>query len=121
VTVNLATGKGLLSHAKGDTYDSIENVTGSRFADTLIGNSQANVLDGSGGADILTGGGGADIFRIQKGEANDIITDFSSDDTVQLSGFGVTSFAQLRSQMTERNGSTVIDLLGGIPVLRRPQ
>ncbi|KQS91121.1 MULTISPECIES: beta strand repeat-containing protein [unclassified Rhizobium] len=46
--------------AKGDTYASIENLTGTSFADRLIGNAAANTLDGSYGDDILTGGGGAD-------------------------------------------------------------
>jgi len=46
------------SDAVGDTYDSIENITGSNFADTLIGNSGANILIGGAGNDTLDGGAG---------------------------------------------------------------
>ncbi|MBL4645737.1 MAG: hypothetical protein JKY99_04690 [Rhizobiales bacterium] len=68
VTVNLASA-GSGGVASGDTYDSIESVVGSNFADTLTGDAQANrlsagdgddILQGSGGDDILNGGAGAD-------------------------------------------------------------
>src|SRR6185503_2913146 len=42
----------------------IENVTGSAFADTLVGDSNANVLDGSLGADQMTGGDGDDTYVV---------------------------------------------------------
>ena len=45
-----------------DTLLSIENVTGSIFNDTLIGNAGANVLKGGLGNDFLTGGAGRDIL-----------------------------------------------------------
>ncbi|HRI37729.1 MAG TPA: hypothetical protein PLO50_04165 [Nitrospira sp.] len=43
-----------------DTLQSIENLTGSNFNDSLIGNSGANVLRGGGGNDTLDGAGGGD-------------------------------------------------------------
>ena len=50
-------------NAAGDSYNSIENLVGSSFNDTLRGNSEANVLTGRAGSDTLTGRGGNDIFR----------------------------------------------------------
>jgi VCBS repeat-containing protein len=46
--------------AKGDTYVSIENLTGSAFADSLTGDKNANTLTGGNGNDVLMGGAGAD-------------------------------------------------------------
>lgn len=53
-------GGGAGSHAIGDTFNSIENLTGSRFGDTLNGDNNANVLEGGLGADVLRGNGGID-------------------------------------------------------------
>jgi Ca2+-binding RTX toxin-like protein len=47
-----------------DTLVSIENLTGSAFADTLAGNALANVLDGGAGNDVLAGNAGDDQYRV---------------------------------------------------------
>lgn len=48
--------------AKGDTYLSIENLTGSSHNDRLTGNASANGLSGGAGNDILSGGSGNDML-----------------------------------------------------------
>ena len=60
VTVNLSDGTATGGDAEGDTFTSIENLTGSAFDDTLIGDTADNVLEGGDGADTLDGGAGAD-------------------------------------------------------------
>ena len=60
VTVNLSDGTATGGDAEGDTFTSIENLTGSAFDDTLIGDAAENVLEGGDGADTLDGGAGAD-------------------------------------------------------------
>jgi Ca2+-binding RTX toxin-like protein len=60
VIVNLLTGVGSGGDAQADTYADIENVIGTAFADTLIGNDSNNELVGGGGADRLEGGNGFD-------------------------------------------------------------
>jgi Ca2+-binding RTX toxin-like protein len=49
--------------ALGDTYTSIENLSGSKFSDALAGNSSANKLKGGGGKDTLSGGSGNDVLN----------------------------------------------------------
>ncbi len=72
VAVNLTTGTGQFGDAVGDTLFSIQNLTGTGYGDTLIGNANVNRINGGAGNDIirgaggvgdqLTGGSGADTF-----------------------------------------------------------
>ncbi|MDB5706574.1 MAG: hypothetical protein JWN66_3690, partial [Sphingomonas bacterium] len=66
--------------AEGDTFSSIENLVGTVFYDTFIGDENANRLDGARGNDTLTGAGGADTFVFDTGFAFnniDTINDFT--------------------------------------------
>ena len=62
VTVNLTTGTGKGGHAEGDTLINIENIIGSQYDNTLIGDDGANILTGGLGDDTLIGGDGADTL-----------------------------------------------------------
>lgn len=68
VTANLSTGTGTSGDAEGDTYNLIENLTGSAKADILTGNGSANFLVGGGGNDTLYGGAGNDRLWGEAGE-----------------------------------------------------
>jgi serralysin len=86
-----------------DKLKGIENLTGSAFADTLIGDGNANMLNGGlgndrlqGGAgdDTLTGGGGNDLFGwtatvFNNGDirlgGRDRVSDFSKGDALDFS------------------------------------
>ena len=64
----------------GDLYGSIENLTGSRYADSLSGDANANVLRGAAGNDILAGADGNDELYgdagdddLTGGEGNDVL------------------------------------------------
>ncbi len=60
--------------------------------DTLVGGNGDDLLMGEAGSNLLTGGNGADIFRFGYFAArqpvtaigNDIVTDFSDDDVIDL-------------------------------------
>ncbi|WP_304608561.1 calcium-binding protein [Inquilinus sp. Marseille-Q2685] len=108
VAVNLASGTG--GDAQGDTLSDIENLAGSRFNDSLIGNTNANalhggdgndVLVGAGGADAMTGGAGADRFvygsaaQSLTGAGADRIADFShaQSDRIDLSAIDANTAA----------------------------
>lgn len=62
VIVDLVAGTAAGGDANGDTLQTIENVVGTAFADTLIGDGHDNVLTGGAGDDVLIGGGGADLL-----------------------------------------------------------
>jgi Ca2+-binding RTX toxin-like protein len=66
VLVNLMTGSGSFGTATGDALISIENINGSGYEDTLVGNDVANVLIGFDGNDYLSGNGGNDqLYGLQ--------------------------------------------------------
>lgn len=92
-TVTTATGV--------DTFTSIENFIGSRFADSFRGTDGVNTFDGSagndtirgaGGADVLTGGAGADTYFWEARDVYqngvhrgiDTITDFEAGDILDF-------------------------------------
>ena len=60
VSVNLATG--LVSGDGVDHLISIENIIGSRFSDSFLGDSANNFISGGDGNDTLNGGAGNDIL-----------------------------------------------------------
>ncbi len=67
--------------ARGDKLESIENVTGTRFYDTLSGDDGANILNGGLGGDLLNGRGGADTLI---GDGKAIATYFDSPGAVTI-------------------------------------
>jgi Ca2+-binding RTX toxin-like protein len=78
VTASLTTPAQNGGDAAGDSYSSVENLTGSAFNDTLAGDGNANRIEGRAGSDMLTGNAGNDIFVFGTGFGQDTITDFAS-------------------------------------------
>lgn len=71
VTVDLINFEATGQDIGTDSVINIENVIGSEFDDTIIGNNVANIFDGLGGNDTLYGSGANDI--ILGGEGDDVI------------------------------------------------
>ncbi|KQW82535.1 hypothetical protein ASC65_09950 [Brevundimonas sp. Root1279] len=79
-----------------DTFSSIENLTGSAFNDTLIGDANANILRGGLGADTLLGLAGADVIwggagvsnTLQGGLGDDRYVLDANDSVVEVAGEG---------------------------------
>ena len=77
VTIDLsdlfATGSG--GWAAGDSIRFIDNLIGSRFADTLTGDSDTNSFEGGRGNDVLAGGSSTDTYVFNAGDGTDRVID----------------------------------------------
>ncbi|MBN8605809.1 MAG: M10 family metallopeptidase C-terminal domain-containing protein [Caulobacterales bacterium] len=90
VNVDLQSGAASGGDAAGDTFVSIENLSGSGHADQLFGNSAANTLWGQAGADFIQGRDGADT--IYGGNQNDWLDGGTGADVID-GGDGVDTAA----------------------------
>ncbi|TSD88556.1 hemolysin [Mycobacterium sp. KBS0706] len=125
VTVNLTTGVGTGGDATGDSFNSVEDLIGSRFADTLTGDAGANdlrggdgndVLSGLAGDDTITGGAGADTINGGAGVDGAFYTKSNVAVTVNLAtGQGFNGHAQgdLLIDIENAGGSEFNDTLIG--------
>jgi Ca2+-binding RTX toxin-like protein len=108
VTVNLAAG----TASDGDTFSSIENVTGSKFDDVLTGDAGANVVDGGLGNDVLAGGAGADVLKGGDGVDTADYSAAATGVTVNLAA-GTASDGDTFSSIENVTGSKFDDVLTG--------
>ncbi|MBK7954050.1 MAG: hypothetical protein IPK02_08890 [Candidatus Accumulibacter sp.] len=114
---------GFNSYHYGVTYSGIEqfDITGTFFADLLIGKAQADVLRGGGSDDVLVGGGGNDT--LEGGDGDDTLRAGSNPQqidggagtdalVVDLSGFGgdLVWINDPTQTVTLANGLTVIGI-----------
>ncbi|HSW11797.1 MAG TPA: calcium-binding protein [Solimonas sp.] len=129
VTANLGNSAVNAGEAQGDSYDGIENLSGSTFNDSITGNGGVNRLNGgsgndalsgldgndtlSGGAgdDSMTGGNGDDIYIVE--QLGDVVIEAASggSDVVRAA----VSWALGAGQAVERvvaTGSSAVNLTG---------
>ncbi|WP_069306024.1 calcium-binding protein [Methylobrevis pamukkalensis] len=88
VIVSLAAGTASGGDADGDVLTGVENLMGSNYSDTFIGDGGVNWLEGAWGDDFLAGGAGADVLRGGVGT-----------DTADYSGSGAGVFVSLAAGM----------------------
>jgi serralysin len=92
VFASLFNNVGLHGTAQGDTFASIENLTGSAHDDILVGSDGSNLLAGLEDDDSLKGGGGAD--QLEGGSGNDLLHGGSGADAlIGGSGIDTSSYA----------------------------
>jgi Ca2+-binding RTX toxin-like protein len=83
VSVDLAVTTAQATGAGSDRITGFENVTGTRFNDTLKGTDGDNVINGGGGSDTLDGRGGADTLSFE-GETRSVSFNLSGQGGLQF-------------------------------------
>ncbi|WP_050994498.1 calcium-binding protein [Sinorhizobium fredii] len=99
LVANLTTPSANTGEAAGDTFSSVENLTGSRFDDRLYGDGANNRLVGGSGNDYLSSIAGQDVIKgesgndkLNGGAGNDILVGGSGNDVfVFTSALGSTN------------------------------
>jgi Ca2+-binding RTX toxin-like protein len=98
LTLSIDLNQGSASHngfGGVDTVSNIENVTGTNFNDTIVGNASDNRLDGGSGADVLAGLDGNDVLIGSFGGVNNTYNEMlggKGDDTYYQSAAGDTLY-----------------------------
>jgi Ca2+-binding RTX toxin-like protein len=87
-----------------DTFTSIENLTGSSFADQLGGDEGANVLDGLAGDDLLEGSGGFD--QLIGGLGADTLVGGAGDDVYYVDNIGDKTIEETNGGIDETHAYT---------------
>ncbi|WP_349433776.1 hypothetical protein [Pararhizobium sp. A13] len=105
VTASLANPSINTGEAKGDTYSSIEALTGTPYADRLYGNAAGNRIVGGFGNDVMAGGSGADRLIGQVG----------ADDLFGGAGADTFRFKELwESTLASAGRDTIFDFSGSL-------
>ncbi len=84
--------------------------TGNGLDNRIFGDTGIQFINGGAGNDMLTGGGGADTFIVENGNGSDLITDFGTDDLVNLQGYAFSSFSAVLAAMTQVGNDVVLQL-----------
>jgi Ca2+-binding RTX toxin-like protein len=103
-----------------DTILSVENILGTRYADTLNGSNGANLLDGGMGNDKLYGNAGSDTLYGRNG--NDLLDGGTDDDLLDGGAGDDTAYGGLGDDNivadSDSMGNDVFDGGGGIDMVR---
>ena len=96
----------------GNDYNN--TILGGSGKDSIYGNAGDDSIAGNQGNDTLTGGTGNDVFVYNKGDGNDVITDYTSDeDLIYIASGDITSVGNKNDNLILKIGSNKISIKGG--------
>lgn len=108
---SLAKKKLMLNGNAADNY-----LRGGKGKDLIQGGAGNDTLWGGKKSDTLTGGDGDDVFIFQVGDGNDVITDYSSGDMLQILNKKGTGFADYK-KATFKDDTLTLAINGGGKVI----
>lgn len=111
VTVSLMTGAAAGGDAAGDTFSSIENVTGSQGDDTIEGSANNNILNGGLGIDTVTYANATAGVRVSLASTGGQKTGGSGQDTIL--GFENLTGSAFNDTLTGSAGANTLSGLAG--------
>ena len=88
-------------------------INGNAKANKITGGSGADSINGGTGADTLTGGDGADVFIYANGGGKDVITDYTTEDSISISGASIGSASIKSSDVVFKVGSGTVTVKNG--------
>ena len=112
ISVDLAAGAGTDTFGDTDSYNSIENIRGTDFDDSITGDAGQNQLDGHAGNDMLDGGAGDD--QLSGGDGNDTLYAGDGNDNLNGDDGNDTLYGGAgRDILNGGNGDDILDGSGG--------
>ncbi|WP_052700769.1 calcium-binding protein [Methylocucumis oryzae] len=113
ITLGQSDAQNVSVNSGNDKFNNIENLNGSAYDDSLIGNSGSNQLIGRGGGDYLQGLGRADVLI--GGRGNDFLSGGLGHDTL-MGGAGNDHFI-FNGALAAAHSDIIIDFKSGTDVI----
>ncbi len=92
-TMDAAQYLSTITTINGKSATKTVRITGNRQSNTITGGKGADYLDGGVGHDTLTGGAGKDTFAYAASTGRDVVTDYSVEDLLYVTGGTVSKTA----------------------------
>ncbi len=89
-----------------------DEIYGGGGNDEINGGRGDDIIVGNGGFDILRGGDGEDVFVFTTGDDDDLISDFSNQDSLRLDINGVSDFNSVLAAAIETQDGVLLDFAG---------
>ncbi len=112
-TMDAAQYLSTITTINGKSATKTVRITGNRQSNTITGGKGADYLDGGVGHDTLTGGAGKDTFAYAASTGRDVVTDYSAEDLLYVTGGSITKAA-----LTNKDKDVVFNVGNGTVTMK---